>query len=56
MNCFNKCQLKHVLMRKRNVSHRRYLFYTQKQMFNNEINTENNHLGGYVFCVFLPTS
>ena len=41
------------LMRERNVS-QRLLFYTEKQMLENEKNTENNHLRGYIFYVFLP--
>ena len=43
------------LMRERNVS-QRLLFYTQKQMFDNEKNnnTENNHFRGFIFYVILP--
>ena len=39
------------LMRERNAS-QRLLFYTQKQMFDNEKkHTENNHFRGYIFYV-----
>ena len=41
------------LMRERNVF-QRLVFYTQKQLFDYNKKTKNNHFKGYIFYVFLP--